>query len=222
MNLYNHVKRMSTHWKEYSATFLLLLATSSVLAAGKSSSTISCWKNNLGVRECGSVVPPEYSQQRIEIVNERGLVIKVIEAAKSPEELARERELKRIQDEEEAKRKEQERLDKILLNAYATERDLLLARDNNIKSAKGQVDISKGNLRIMQGNLEDLQNRAANHERSGQKPPETLVKEIETLKKQVAIKSANIEKQEENLKILEERFESDLKRFRELKKGSAN
>lgn len=214
---------MLRNWKEYSLALILIAGTSSVFAAGsKSSSTISCWKNNIGVRECGTVVPPEYSQQRIEIVNERGFVVKVIEAAKSQEELAQERELKRLQEEEEAKRKEQARLDAILLNAYTTERDLILARDNNLKSAKGQVDITKGNLKILQGNLEDLQTRAANHERSGQKPPEALIKEIETVKKQVAVKTANVERQEENLKIMEEKFESDLKRFRELKKGRLN
>lgn len=214
---------MLRNWKEYSIALILMAGTSSAFAAGgKSSSTISCWKNNIGVRECGTVVPPEYSQQRIEIVNERGFVIKVIEAAKSPEELAQERESKRIQEEEEAKRKEQARLDAILLNAYTTERDLILARDNNLKSAKGQVEIVKGNLKILQGNLEELQNRAANHERSGQKPPESLIKEIESTKKQVSLKNANVEKQEENLKIMEEKFESDLKRFRELKKGRLN
>ncbi len=214
---------MLRNWKEYSIALILMAGTSSAFAAGgKSSATISCWKNNIGVRECGTVVPPEYSQQRIEIVNERGFVIKVIEAAKSPEELAQEREAKRIQEEEEAKRKEQARLDAILLNAYTTERDLILARDNNLKSAKGQVDIVKGNLKILQGNLEELQNRAANHERAGQKPPEALIKEIETTKKQVGVKTANLEKQEENLKIMEEKFESDLKRFRELRKGRLN
>lgn len=181
--------------------------------------TINCWRNNLGIRECGSVVPPEYSQQRIEVINERGVVIKVIEAAKSPEELAQEREQKRLQEAEEAVRKEQARLDAILLNAYTTERDLILARDNNLKSAKGQIDISKGNLRILQTSLDEMQSRAANYERGGKQPPESLVKEIEALKKQISQKSASIENQESNLKIMEERFESDLQRFRQLKQG---
>jgi len=214
---------MRSYLKPSVIALSLLLCSASALAAGsKSSSTYSCWKNSLGVRECGTVVPPEYSQQRIEIVNERGLVIKVIEAAKTPEELAQEREEKRLQEEEEARIKEQKRLDTILLNAYTTERDLILARDNNVKSAKGQIEITKGNLKILQGNLEELQNRAANHERSGQKPPEKLVDEIEVLKKQVTTKMANVEKQEENLRIMQERYESDLQRFRELKKGRVN
>ena len=205
---------MNKRWKATLLLVTLLLGTQYAYSA-----TFYCWRNNLGIRECGSIVPPEYSQQRIEVVNERGLVVKVIEAAKSPEELARENEQKRLQELEEARRKEQARLDAILLNSYTTERDLLLARDNNLKSAQAQIEITNGNLRIMQSNLESLQNQAANHERSGHKPPESLVNEIESLKKQIAIKENNIEKQESNLKIMKERFESDLERFRQLKKG---
>ena len=137
-----HHTAMFNLWKL--VAWLLLIFSSQFTHAAN----INCWRNNLGIRECGSVVPPEYSQQRIEVINERGVVVKVIEAAKTPEELADEREQKRLQEAEEAVRKEQARLDAILLNAYTTERDLILARDNNLKSAKGQIDISKGNLRI--------------------------------------------------------------------------
>lgn len=209
---------MSNRWKASSLSLLLLIISTQLSYAA----TINCWRNNLGIRECGSSVPPEYSQQRIEVVNERGLVVKVIEAAKSQEELAREHELKRIQEEQEARRKEQMRIDTILLNSYTTERDLLLARDNNVKSAQAKIEITNGNLRIMQSNFEELQNRAANYERRGQKAPATLVKEMEVLEKQIAIKSSNIEKQEESLKQMKERFENDIQRFRLLKKGRVN
>jgi hypothetical protein len=73
----------------------------------------------------------------------------------------------------------------------------------------------------MQGNLEELQNRAGNFERNGKTPPDALIKEIESVKAQVAIKTQSVEKQEETLRLMEERFESDLKRFRELKQGRA-
>ena len=52
------------------------------------SAAIKCWTNNDDVRECGHSVPPEYSQKRIEILNERGIVVSVKEAAKTKEQLA--------------------------------------------------------------------------------------------------------------------------------------
>jgi hypothetical protein len=178
---------------------------------------ISCWTNDNGVRECGTSVPPEHSQKRIEIVNERGLVVKVIPAAKTKEQLAEEREAARIQKELEEQRKERTRQDTILLNAYTTERDLILARDNNLKAVEGQIEISRGNLRVLKDNLAQFQKEAANYERSGKKPPEKLLKNIEDTKVQIQTKQNYVNIKQKEKDEMQARYEKDLKRFRELK-----
>lgn len=190
----------------------LLMLTQASLAA-----EYKCWMNKQGVRECGSSVPPEYAQGRIEVVNERGLIIRVIEPAKTREQLEKEREQERLRMEREAIKREQERLDAILLNAYTTERDLLIARDTNLKSAQSHLDIAQSNLRGLQRNLSDLQDRAANFERSGKKVPDELLTEIAETEQDIAEKEQQIEKREAEKKLLEQRFEKDLQRFRELK-----
>lgn len=203
-----------------SRTLVPILLTSLLLFAGQvQAKNIKCWHNKNGVRECGRVVPPEYSQSRIEIVNERGLVVDVIEAAKTPEELAIEKEKAELHRLREEERKEKARQDAILLNTYTTERDLILARDNNLKAAQGQIDISKGNLKLLQNNLADLQEHAANHERAGREPPAKLVADINRLSAQIKKKSEIIESKEVTLKEMKDRFARDLKRFRELKSG---
>ena len=178
---------------------------------------ISCWVNDHGVRECGATVPPEYSQKRIEIINERGLVVRVIPPAKTKEQLARDREQARIAKEKEERQKEQARQDAILLNAYTTERDLILARDNNLKAVEGQIEISKGNLRVLENTLNGLQKQAANYERSGKKPPEKLLKEIDETKAQIQTKQKYVQIRENEKDVMAKRYEKDLKRFRELK-----
>ena len=203
-------------------TTFLFVTTLFLLAGQLQARTFKCWENTSGVRECGRVVPPEYSQSRIEIINERGLVVRIIEAAKSPEELAIEKEREHLRKLREVERKEQTRMDNILLNTYTKERDLILARDNNLKSAQGQIDISRGNLRLMQTNLEKLQQRAANQERAGHSPSKKLVNKITDLSKQVSKKKLHVEKKESDKRALEEHYAQDLKRFRELKSGRAN
>lgn len=201
-------------------TVTIISMTAVIFLAGQAQAkNIKCWMNKNGIRECGRVVPPEYSQSRIEVVNERGLVVEVIEAAKSAEELAIEKEREELRKLREAEQKEQQRNDNILLNTYTTERDLILARDNNLKVAQGQIDVSMGNLKLMQTNLADLQEQAANHERAGNKPPQKLVNEINKLAEQIKIKKRHIDQKEQNFKELEDRFARDLKRFRELKSG---
>jgi hypothetical protein len=201
--------QMSTKLSQQSLIHFLLLAglglaTSNLAAGGQTSGkTFKCWKNDLGIRECGNMVPPEYSQRRIEIVNDRGLVVKVIEPPKTPEELEKER--------------EQERQDAILLNAYTTERDLLIARDTNLKAAQGQIDIAENNLKMLQNTLSDLQTRAGNYERSGNKPPKKLIEDINQTKKSITEKKRTIDKKKSNKAKMEERFKNDLARFRKLK-----
>jgi hypothetical protein len=195
------------------------LAFASCQAAGGQGSgkLIKCWKNDLGIRECGEFVPPEYSQRRIEVLNDRGLVIQVIEPPKTREQLEKEREQERLRKQREAVKKEQAHQDEILLNSYTTERDLLIARDTNIKAAQGQLDIAEGNLKLLQNSLADLQNRAGNFERSGQKPPKQLIDEINKTRQQISEKEKTIEKKKEEKAVMEKRFESDLARFRKLK-----
>jgi len=178
---------------------------------------IKCWKNDLGIRECGQIVPPEYSQRRIELLNDRGLVVKVIEPPKTREQLEQEREQARERKAQEAARKEQARQDTILLNSYTTERDLIIARDTNIKAAQGQLDIAVGNLKMLQNSLGDLQSRAGNYERSGKKPPKGLINEINKTKRQIADKQKGIAKRKEEKAVIEKRFAKDLARFRKLK-----
>jgi hypothetical protein len=208
---------MARYTNTLNTILLSAVAGSTVVPVIAEARLISCWTNDNGIRECGASVPPEHSQKRIEIVNERGLVVKVIPAAKTKEQLAEEREAARIQQELEEQRKEQARQDTILLNAYTTERDLILARDNNLKAIEGQIEISRGNLRVLKDNLNQLQKEAANFERSGKKPPEKLLKNIEETKAQIQTKQNYLDIKQKEKDEMQARFDRDLKRFRELK-----
>ncbi len=179
--------------------------------------TIKCWKNDLGIRECGSIVPPEYSQRRIEVLNDRGLVVQVIEPAKTREQLEKERAEEARRKAIEDAKKEQARQDSILLNSYATERDLIMARDTNLRSVNGQLDIAENNLKLLQNNLSDLQTRAGNYERSGKKPPTQLIDQINQTKRQIAKKQTAIEKQKQEESAMEEHYDTMLTRYRKLK-----
>jgi len=59
--------------------FFLLLALSPATHAAY----IKCWQNKQKIRECSETVPPEYAQQRIEVMNEQGIVIQIIQPRKT-------------------------------------------------------------------------------------------------------------------------------------------
>ena len=190
---------------------LLLISPASMAGS------IKCWTNKDGVRECGYIVPPEYSQQRIEIMNERGIVVEVKEAAKTKEQLAEEARLANLKKEEERRLQEQRLRDRVLLNTFTTERDLKISYDDKIAVVMGHIDISNTGSRTLDENLRTAQRKAANYERSGEKVPENVLEEIETLKRQLKENSEFVARKMREINMLNEQYEADLKRFRELK-----
>ncbi len=179
--------------------------------------SIKCWTNNEGVRECGHTVPPEYSQKRIEILNERGVVVKIKDAAKTEAELKEERRLARLKKEQEQREAERRRQDYILLNTFTTERDLRLSHEGKLDVINGLIEISQGNIRNLQGKLAKIQKKIANYERTGDKAPDTLFDEMDNLKSQIRSKNEFIKEKKHAIEEINRKFEADLKRFRELK-----
>lgn len=191
-------------------TSLLLFVFVSQLAYGKN---IMCWKNKQKIRECGETVPPEYAQQRIEVLNEQGIVVKVIQARKTKAQLAREaREAERQKRENERRRQ-----DMILLKTFTKEEDLLATRDKQLAAIDSTISIASGNLRVLSSNLAQLQKQAADHERSGTQIPKVLVKDIESVKKQIADNEKYLMDKESRKQEISKKFAADLKRYRNLK-----
>jgi len=178
---------------------------------------IKCWQNKDNIRECGQVVPQEYSQQRIEVLNSKGIVVKVIERARTPEELA---EFRRQEDIRKAKEREiaaKKRKDLILIQTYTTEKDLLLARKQNLHAVESIISSTNSNTKTLEENLKILEKSAADYERSGEQLPEDLLNDMARLKIQVKDNQDFISKKIQAKKETEEKFDADLKRFRELK-----
>jgi len=202
--------------KQITILSLVLIALNLVMLSSShaGNTSIKCWKNKQKIRECGQVVPPEYAQQRIEILNDRGIVIKVIQPARTKKQLVedqRKAKLQAIKD----KRKQD---DIILLKSFTTERDLLLSRDANLSSIKGIIDISIGNTKSLKTNLGDLQKKAGDYERSGQTVPPSLIKDIDKLQRQIKDMQSFTEKKEQERTAMIKRYDEDLKRYRMLKK----
>lgn len=184
-----------------------------------SARNIKCWQGHENIRECGTIVPPEFSQQRIEIFNERGIVIKVMPAAKTKAELAEIARLAKIEQLKQQRITEQKRKDNILLQTYTMERDLRIGHENKMAAIKSIIDITGSNTRSLQKNLAKLQKRAADYERSGQAMPERLTVDMDNLLRQIKDNDEFIAKKQQTLIDLSKQYDSDLKRYRLLKQG---
>ena len=201
----------------FNLTRLICLICVLLIAPASMAGSIKCWTNKDGIRECGYSVPPEYSQKRIEIMNQRGVKVDVREAAKTKEQLAEEARLAELK-KEELRRQEEARLrDTILLNTFTTERDLKISYDDKLEVIKGVIEITNTSTRSLQNNLNGVQKKAANYERAGETTPENVLKQMESLERQLKENDEFITRKEKEIQSLNNQYEADLKRFRELK-----
>ena len=178
---------------------------------------IKCWTNNEGVRECGNTVPPEYAQKGHKEVSKQGITVETKGRAKNEEELAIEQ---RKKDEDKEKQRialERARKDRVLLDTFTTEDDLLLTRDGKIRAIESRVQHTQSRVNGLSADLSTLQSKAAQQERGGRAVSDEMKAEISGLRGQIEQNKGFIEQRRTEQKELRAQFEDDLKRYRELK-----
>ncbi len=201
------------------ATALIITFAAPALAAGKSSS-FKCWTNKEGVRECGNEVPPEYAQGQTSTMNDRGITTKVDARAKTAEELANEQ---RAKDETAARAAEEKRknekqaaYDRVLLDSYLKEEEIVAARDRKLSSIDASIELTNSTIDKLEQKLKKEETLAANQQK-GKQPSTANDKDVESLKKQIESRKSYITARQEERKKTELEYESYLNRFRELK-----
>ncbi|MFP3874652.1 MAG: hypothetical protein ACLFQT_08605 [Thiohalophilus sp.] len=200
---------------------LCLLVLLGVFAPTAFAGAYKCWTNEDGVRECGQNVPPEYSQQRIEILNQQGVVIDVEEAARTPEELEQEKRAAEQRKLEQEEAEEKRRQDQVLLNTFASQHDLELYYEDKTAAIQNRIEITRASNERLQENLDEQQKQAANLERRGESLPEKLLNKMEQTKQQIANNEKFIAEKQQELEQLNAEYETKLERLRELTSSSS-
>lgn len=196
---------------------LLTLALGLSIATNNLQAKIVCWTNSDGIRECGNVVPPEYSQQTREQYNAQGVKVKTFERALTKEELAEAARLKAIEEEKQRLQDEQDLRDKILLSTFSSEDEIIMMRDGKITAIKTEIRLTRGSMVKAGERLRGLRKRAANLERASKKLPGKLLKDIMQAEDQIKDYEQFLTTRSAEREKIHTRFESDMERFRKLR-----
>jgi hypothetical protein len=184
------------------------------------------WVDEQGQVHYGDSIPPQYLNQKREVLNEQGVIVKTYEAPKTKEQLAKEKQekdaLEKTKREKVVEEKKKELRDRMLLETYTTEHDILLQRDDRIQAVDSQIQITQGNIKESEKKQAEVKDRIEKTEKSGREVPENFRKEADTVAKQLHsyhqfIEAKNLERTE-----IIKKFDEDLQRFRELKAQQAN
>ncbi|HEX7026820.1 MAG TPA: DUF4124 domain-containing protein [Gammaproteobacteria bacterium] len=194
------------------------LITAALYMLPVSAAKLYKWVDEDGTVHYSDKLPPEASQGAHEQLNKHGQTTGVV---KEPgEELEAEivdtvaEEQRRRQAEIEARERMR---DRILLDTFTTERDLMLTRDDRLNAIDSQINLMKGNNDRIQRQVSEVQARIDRIRSKGTEVPANLLKQQDSLNDQLGKNQEYISARQKERNKLAEQFEADLKRFRELK-----
>jgi len=203
-------------WLIIAVAAALLLSTPT-LHAGK----LYKWVDESGQVRYGDRVPPEYAKRRNETLNSQGIVVETRAAQKTKEQLAEEQRLATLKAAEERRQREQAHKDRILLDTFTNEDEMILTRDGKLEAIEAVIRVTTGRIEKIRQKLSNLTRRAANLERAGRPVPVELSQQIAESHSQIRQNLEYIENRKQEQRAIHEKFELDIKRFRDLKVAEA-
>lgn len=190
------------------------------VAAGVAHAGMVKWVDENGQVHYGDRIPPQYLNQKHETLNEQGVVIERTKAAKTDEELAKEeaeRKAKAEQDRERLIQQRKEALrDRVLLETFTKEEDLIHARDDRVEAVDTQILLTETIIKDSEKKLQSLKARIEGIEKSGRQVPENLRKEQAAVSEQLQTHYQYVESKNDEKQQIISKFDEDIKRFREL------
>jgi len=187
-----------------------------LLAASVSAGELYRWVDDDGLVHYSDRIPPEAIRHSHTQITNTGVPIETVPAAKSPEELRRERALEQLRAEQQQLIAEQQAADDLLLRTYQTVDDIYLARDNKVSNIASMVAVTRSRIRQQQMRLMSLYAQAADSERAGKDLPGHLRTRIDATERAISDAYAEILTREQQKQALRESYARDIERYQQI------
>ena len=204
--------------------YFMALALSSVLclpSAPSHAGKLYKWVDETGQIRYGDRIPPQYAKKKNQTLSGQGIVVETKAAEKPPEQIAEEKRQAALEAERERIRIEVARKDSILLDTFTNEDEMVMTRDGKIEAIEAVIRITNDRTEKGKQRLAVMKLRAANMERSGEAVPKQLLREITETRNQIQSKTTYVANRIVEQQRIRDKFEADIKRFRELKAAQA-
>ncbi len=197
-----------------------LLAAGVCLAAGQADHNRYKWRDAAGNLHYADTLPADAARLGYEIVSPQGIVIKRVERAKTPEEVAADKASAATDKAARSAQEQRQRADTQLLAGYPEERDLERAQKQKLELLDQQVVAAQISLRSQEQTLADALAQAAEAERTERGLPAAQAKQLSDLRLQVDAQRQVVSRRIAEREAARSAFAQELARYRELK--SAN
>jgi len=195
---------------------LALALSSAFMLPAAQAGKLYKWVDENGQIRYGDRIPPQYARKSNETLNQQGITVDRKEAAKTPEQIAAAQRLEEARQAAERVQQEKDRKDRILLDTFTNEDEMVLTRDGKIEAIEAIIRVTNGRTQKLKLRLSELKTRAANIERSGKPVSDKLNAEISETRQQIAQNFTYVKSRNSDQQLIREQFEVDIARFREL------
>jgi hypothetical protein len=164
-------------------------------------------------------LPPECASVEIREVNPDGTLKRVIPPPRTTQQRKAEEDAQKRRTECVQQNEAQKQGDETLLRRYPMEVDLVVARDRALANEKARVEQQNQRLKELKLARARLEGEKASYQ--GRQMPDALKSGFEANDSATAAAEHQIEATNSGIGRLAEKFDADLKRYRELVKGTA-
>lgn len=175
------------------------------------------WVDEEGQMHFGDKIPPQYLVKEHEELNESGVVTKRQKAAKTAAEKAEDRRLEKKKKEEALVEKKKQQRDRVLLDTYTTERDLIVARDSRLEAVGSQIQLAETIISDSNKNIDSLEKQVVQIKASNREVPADVYQRIDSEKQQVAVQSKVMASHKKRHEDITTQFNDYIERFKVLK-----
>ncbi|MGH8278224.1 MAG: DUF4124 domain-containing protein [Gammaproteobacteria bacterium] len=204
------------------ATAALAMVVAAGALAQSTGPKLYKWVDQQGVVHYGSSVPPQYADQKLEVLNSQGVTVKTVEAAKTPEQLAKEKTQKKVSAQETEQQQKQRTTDQMLLDTYTSVGDIEQDRNTRRKAMDAQIGVTNNAIASLESSLKGYRQEQATLGRKHQPIPVSLKKDLASTEQQLDADHKLLGTQLQQRQAMEELFNAYVKRFKELAKDRGN
>ena len=158
-------------------------------------------------------VPTEYAGTGYEVLNEDGMVTKVVPRELTEEEKSQRNAQEDLQAKAEAEQERLRKWDESLLLRYSTIEDIEAARERALRALRIRVSILKSNRGSFKHQVENYQAQAADLERSGKEVEVKHLQLIEELQGEITVTDRAIADREQEIEAVSHGYQADIDRF---------
>jgi hypothetical protein len=196
-----------------------------LLAAGLAPAAFGAYKcvDAKGVTHVGDTPPDACANVVMYETRSNGSVARTIEPTPTPEQVKTKQEEAERRKEADRAAAEQKRKDLALLNTYSSEHEIDVTRDRNLEPLSGRIANNRERIKQIDKHIVELEDEMEFYKAGKSKtaktrePPFVLVQQLKRAREERESLDKSIASTEREMEAMKARFESDKKRWHDLK-----